>query len=179
MKYNNNYEILDSNFKQFPITYIIVSNSSIGKENKFYEENNKFRNIKTLDGEYDNICKDKTIIIQYFIESYKLNKNEVTYEQTIERADCYGKIVETLKTLPIKLPDANLSSWYSKDNFTLSVKKHENLLPMLDDNDPNDKKIKRDILDKIEMIKSISSNTNFNEIVNLSVLNTHGDYNVL
>lgn len=135
--------------------------------------------IKTLNGRYDDVYKSKTIIIQYFIEGYTLNNNEGTYEQTIECADYYGKIVSALKSLPIELPDADLSSWYSKENFGLSIKKHADLLSILDETDEIDRKIKKDILEKIEMIKSISYNTNFEEMSNLSVLNTHGDYNLL
>ena len=135
--------------------------------------------LLNLNDRYDDVYKDKTIIIQYFIEGYTLNNNEGTYDQTIECADCYGKIVSALKSLPIELPDADLSSWYSQENFALSIKKHEDLLPMLDENDETDQKIKKDILEKIEMIKSISSSTNFEEMANLSVLNTHGDYNLL
>lgn len=135
--------------------------------------------IKTLNGLYYDVYQNKIIIIQYYIEGYTLNNNEGTYNQTIECADCYGKIVSALKSLTIELPDADLYSWYSKENFALSIKKHEDLLPMLDENDENDQKIRKDILEKIEMIKSISSNTNFIEMSNLSVLNTHGDYNLL
>lgn len=134
--------------------------------------------VKTLDGKYDDVYKERIIIIQYFIKGYTLNNNEGTYEQTIECAEYYGKIVDALKSLPIRLPDADLSSWYKKENFDLSIKKHEELLSMLNDQDPIDEKIKNDLLEKIAMIKVIHSNTNFDEMKNLSVLNTHGDFNV-
>ncbi len=179
----NIYSLNDDKYilKEFQSKY---SKVEIDKEIEVINHLRKFdikvpEYVKTLNDRYDDVYKDKTIIIQYFIEGYTLNNNEGTYDQTIECADCYGKIVSALKSLPIELPDADLSSWYSQENFALSIKKHEDLLPMLDENDETDQKIKKDILEKIEMIKSISSSTNFEEMANLSVLNTHGDYNLL
>lgn len=179
----NIYSLNDDKYilKEFQSKY---SKVEINKEIEVINHLRKFdikvpKYVKTLNGDYDDVYKDKTIIIQYFIEGYTLNNNEGTYDQTIECADYYGKIVSALKSLPIELPEADLSSWYSQENFALSIKKHEDLLQILDENDETDQKIKKDILDKIEMIKSISSNTNFEEMANLSVLNTHGDYNIL
>lgn len=179
----NIYSLNDDKYilKEFQSKY---SKIEIDKEIEVINHLRKFNikvpeYIKTLNGRYDDVYKNKTIIIQYFIDGYILNNNEGTYDQTIECADCYGKIVSALKSLPIELPDADLSSWYSKENFDLSIKKHKDLLPMLDENDYNARKIKKDILDKIEMIKLVSSSLNFDEMKNLSVLNTHGDYSVL
>ncbi len=179
----NIYSLNDDKYilKEFQSKY---SKTEVDKEIKVINHLKNFdikvpEYIKTINGKYNNLYKNKTIIIQYFIEGYTLKVNEGDYKQTIECADYYGKIVSALKSLPIELPDANLSNWYSTENFALSIKKHEALLPMLNDNDEIDKKIKKDILDKIEMIKLISSNTNFEEMSKLSVMNTHGDYSLL
>ncbi|MGN1268737.1 MAG: phosphotransferase [Candidatus Aphodocola sp.] len=134
--------------------------------------------IKTLSGEYDFVYKEKTIIMQEFIEGYVLDNNEGTYEQTIECATVYGKIVKALETLPIELPSSDLSDWYSPESFEKGIKKHEELLDSLND-DEVDQRIKKDLLEKIEMIKEISSGTDFSEMTNLTEKNTHGDYNIL
>lgn len=134
--------------------------------------------IKTKKDTFDDEYKEKTIIIQKYIDGYTLESNEGNYEQTIECAEYYGRIVDALKTLLMELPDSDLSSWYSQENFDVSIKKHEDLLPMLDKNKERDKKIKNDILEKIEMIKEVRLN-DFEQMKNLTVLNTHGDYNVL
>ena len=134
--------------------------------------------IKTKKDTFDDIYKEKTIIIQKYIDGYTLESNEGNYEQTIECAKYYGRIVDALKTLPIELPDSDLSGWYSQENFDTSIKKHEDLLLMLDENNEIDKKIKNDLLEKIEMIKEVRLN-DFEQMKNLTVLNTHGDYNVL
>ena len=132
--------------------------------------------IKTKKDTYYDIYKEKVIIIQRYIEGYTLDNNKGNYEQTIECAEYYGKLVNALKTLPIKLPDANLSGWYNKDTFDISIKKHKDLLPMLGNNEI-DEKIRKDILEKIEILEDIKT-YNFDEMKYLTVSNTLGDYSV-
>lgn len=118
---NNNEYIL----KEFQSKY---SKNEIDKEIAVINHLQKF-NIKvpeyitTLSGEYDDVYKEKTIIIQKFIEGYTLNNNEGNYEQTIECAEYYGKIIKALKTLPIELPKEDLSQSYSQENFDAGIKK--------------------------------------------------------
>lgn len=135
--------------------------------------------IKTKGGNYSDVYKEKVIIIQKFIKGNVLGNNCGDYEQTIECAKVYGKIVKALKTLPIELSSSDLSGWYSKESFDMSIKKHQKLLNMIDENDKEDLKIKKDILDKIDMIKDIKDRVDFNGMNNLTVENTHGDYNVM
>ena len=51
--------------------------------------------IETLNKEYNCVYKERTIIIQEFIDGETLNNNEGNYEQTIECAEIYGKIVSS------------------------------------------------------------------------------------
>ena len=134
--------------------------------------------IKTLAGKYSDTYKEKTIIIQKYIKGYTLDKNQGNYQQTIECAEYYGKIVNALKNLLIDLPSSDISNWYSKDSFTRSIQKHKHLLSLLKNNE-TDNKIKKDILEKISMLETIRNNYNFTEMKNLTILGTHGDYNVL
>lgn len=71
-----------------------------------------------------------------------------------------------------------MSDWYSQESFDDGIKKHEDLLKILNENNEIDKKIKKDLLDKIDMIKKIRLES-FDEMKSLTILNTHGDYNVL
>jgi len=135
--------------------------------------------IETLNKEYNCIYKERTVIIQEFIEGDILDNNGGNYKQTIECAEIYGKIVSSLETLPVELPSSDISSWYSKENFETSIKKHEDLLPLLDENDKTDIKIKNDIEEKIRMIKTVRDTLDFSEMLNLTIKNTHGDYNLL
>ena len=134
--------------------------------------------IKTTKGKYCDTYKEKTIIVQKYIEGYTLDKNQGDYNQTIECAEYYGKIVKALKSLPIELPSSDILNWYSKENFDKGIKKHEQLLSLLKNN-KTDNKIKKDILEKISMLKMIRNNYNFDDMKHLTILNTHGDYNVL
>lgn len=135
--------------------------------------------IETLNKEYNCVYKERTIIIQEFIDGETLNNNEGNYEQTIECAEIYGKIVSSLEDLPIELPSSDISGWYSKESFETGIKKHEDLLPMLDESDETDMKIKKDIEEKLEMIKTVRDTLDFSEMANLTIKNTHGDYNLL
>lgn len=135
--------------------------------------------IETISKEYNCVYKGKTIIVQEFIDGETLNNNEGNYEQTIECAEIYGKIVLALETLPIELPSSDISEWYSKESFEVGIKKHEDLLLALNELDGTDIKIKKDIEKKIEMIKIIRDTLDFSEMKNLTVKNTHGDYNLL
>lgn len=135
--------------------------------------------INTLKNLHNCVYKNKIIIIQKFIEGYVLNSNCGNYKQTIECAELYGKIVSSLETLPIELPSSDISGWYSKESFENSIKKHENLLSLLDESDEIDFKIKKDIEEKISLIKTVMSTLDFSEMKNLTIKNTHGDYNVL
>lgn len=135
--------------------------------------------IKTLNKEYDYVYKEKTIIIQKFIDGETLNNNDGSYEQTIECAELYGKIVFALEDLPIRLPSFDINEWYSQESFETSIKKHEAILSMLDESDKTDMKIKKDIEEKIKMIKIIKDTIDFSEMKNLTIKNTHGDYNLL
>ena len=76
------------------------------------------------------------------------------------------------------MPSSDISNWYSKDSFTRSIQKHKHLLSLLKNNE-TDNKIKKDILEKISMLETIRNNYNFTEMKNLTILGTHGDYNVL
>lgn len=134
--------------------------------------------LQTINKKYYCIYKNKVIIIQKFIKGYTLNNNEGNYEQVIECARYYGKIVKALETLPIKLPNADLSNWYSNESFERGLTSHEQLLEHLDINNKVDKKIKYDIEKKIKMIKEVR-NWDYSDLEKVTVLNTHGDYNVL
>ncbi len=133
--------------------------------------------VKTSSCDYYTIYKDIIIIIQDFIEGYTINNNEGNYDQVIECAKEYGVIVNALKDLKIKLPSSNISEWYSEERFEQSINKYNKLLTMLNDNEI-DNNIKNDILEKMSMINSIKSKINFNNMNNLTILNTHGDFSV-
>lgn len=134
--------------------------------------------IKTINDTYYSLYKDKVIIIQKFIEGYTLDRNEGNYEQTIECAKVYGMIVESLENLDILLPLNDLS--FSKENLTKGIEKHQKLLELINDKkDDETLKIKKNLEEKIDMIKNISKENIFIDTKKLTIKNTHGDFNVL
>ena len=134
--------------------------------------------IKTINDTYYFLYKDKVIIIQKFIEGYTLNRNEGNYEQTIECAKVYGMIVKSLENLDILLPLNDLS--FSKENLTKGIEKHQKLLELIDDKkDDETLKIKKNLEEKIDMLKDISKENIFIDTKKLTIKNTHGDFNVL
>lgn len=136
--------------------------------------------IKTINDTYYSLYKNKVIIIQKFIEGYTLDRNEGNYEQTIECAKVYGMIVKSLESLDISLPLNDLSYLFSKEIFEKSIEKHQELLKIINDKDDEETlKIKRDLEEKINMIKGISEENIFINTKKLTIKNTHGDFNVL
>ncbi len=112
--------------------------------------------IKTINDTYYSIYKNKVIIIQKFIDGYTLNRNEGNYEQTIECAKVYGMIVKSLENLDILLPLNDLSYLFSKEIFEKSIEKHQELLKVINDKDDEETlKIKKNLEEKINMIKDI------------------------
>ena len=133
--------------------------------------------IVTIDKEYCFIYKSKIIIMQKFIDGYTMEPNTGNLEQVIESACKLGKIVKSLKSLEIELPINDVSSWYSLDTLNESIQKHKDLLNKINENEyPN---IYKDINEKIYMLEYTKNNYNFDEMKNLTFMNTHGDYSVL
>lgn len=89
-------------------------------------------------------------------------------------------IVKSLENLDILLPLNDLSYLFSKEIFEKSIEKHYELLKIINDKDDEEAlKIKRDLEEKINMIKDISEENIFIDTKKLTIKNTHGDFNVL
>ena len=89
-------------------------------------------------------------------------------------------IVKSLENLDILLPLNDLSYLFSKEIFEKSIEKHYELLKIINDKDDEEAlKIKRDLEEKINMIKDISKENVFIDTKKLTIKNTHGDFNVL
>ena len=89
-------------------------------------------------------------------------------------------IVKSLGSLDILLPLNDLSYLFSKEIFEKSIEKHQELLKIINDKDDEETlKIKRDLEEKINMIKDISEENIFIDMKKLTIKNTHGDFNVL
>lgn len=133
--------------------------------------------IKTTTGEYSFIYENRVIIMQKFIEGYTIESNSGNYEQVLESAEYLGKIIKSLATLKDKLPNNDVSSWYSKKTINESIDKQEKLLKKISvENYPQ---IYKDFMDKISMLKYVRDNLDFSDMSKMTVMNTHGDYSLL
>ena len=133
--------------------------------------------ICTVDNEYSFIFNGKVITLQKYLEGYTMESNTANYEQMIESAKELGKIVKSLETLNFELPKNDVTSWYSIEVLNEGVEKHEDLINKA--NGEAKDKIICDLKDKLSMLNYIIKNFNFEEMKNLTIKNTHGDYSVL
>lgn len=99
MEYNSAYEILDSNSDLCSIKCIVLLSNSIGKENNFYIENNKYRNIKNIT-KYATWSTSNVLMTGYF----ELHLNKVEIQKFVEKINIpvicvWGDISGIIKTL--------------------------------------------------------------------------------
>lgn len=130
--------------------------------------------IKLIDKTYSFIHNGNVVIIQKFIKGYTKNANEGNYYETIQSAKYLGIIVNALKDYPKKLDDTNKFSFINDKN---AINKIISLKKNLDLNNEIDKKINNDLDDKIAMLNNLK--IDFSDFDKLTIMNTHGDYNVL
>lgn len=133
--------------------------------------------ITTIDNEYSFSYKGKIITMQKFIDGYTVESNTGTYEQILESASMLGKIVNSLKTLEIELPIVDVSTWFSLETIENAINKHKKLLEKIMNSDEFE--IVDGLKDKISMLEYVRDNFIFDDMMKLTILNTHGDYSVL
>lgn len=133
--------------------------------------------IKTVNGKYSFIYKNKIIIMQKFIDGYTVKSNAGNHTQILESAKYLGKIIKSLSTLNIELPNNDVLNWCSNETIDKSIEKHEKILKeMAVKNNPQ---IYNDIENKISMLRYVKNNFDFSNMDKLTIMNTHGDYSVL
>lgn len=133
--------------------------------------------IKTVNGKYSFIYKNRIIIMQKFIDGYAVKSNAGNHTQILESAKYLGKIIKSLSTLNIELPNNNVLNWCSNETIDKSIEKHEKILKeMAVKNNPQ---IYNDIENKISMLRYVKNNFDFSNVDKLTIMNTHGDYSVL
>lgn len=128
--------------------------------------------IKTTNNNYCFNYNGKVITLQKFIDGYTMLPNTADYDELLESATYLGKIVASLKTLEIDLPLKDIDC--SKESIDKGILKHKNLLSKT-----NNENIENDLIDKIKMLEEIKNKINYNDIKNMSMMNTHGDYSVM
>jgi hypothetical protein len=95
----------------------------------------------------------------------------------IESARELGKMVHSLEILNVDLPYNDVSSWYKIEKLNKSIDKNKELIKEV--HGKNKDKIISDLSEKIHMLEYVRDNLDFEEMKNLTTMNTHGDYSVL
>ena len=128
----------------------------------------------------ENYCFEhlgKIVILQKFIKGTTINKNEGNYNQTIDSAKYLGKIVNGFEKYNLK-DSINVIDWFSKHEMKTANEKFDKILNKIENNEI-DKKIKKDILFKKELLKKIQNKFDVSKLNNITHTISHGDYNCL
>ncbi len=133
--------------------------------------------ISTVNDKYCFKYKGKVIIMQKYINGYTIDSNTGSDEQVLESGYYLGKIIKSLESSNIKLTSNDITDWYSKDTLEESIQKHKDLLKLVDK--AKEPKIYQDFMDKLEMLNYVKDKMDFTDMKHVSVMKTHGDYNVL
>lgn len=133
--------------------------------------------IKCKNGNYYFNHKQKTVIMQKFIDGHVYDKNKGNYESVIESAYYLGNIIKGFEDYNTK-ECVKIQDWYSIQEFEKANKKYDEILEKVG-NSEIDNRIKEDILFKKELLESIKKDINTNEIEKITHKVSHGDYSCL
>ena len=133
-----------------------------------------------MDGKQYFEYNDKTVIIQKFIDGSTQGNYSGSEEQMLESAKYLGIIVNALEDYPYDdMFGCNIEKYTSDEIIDKSIAKHENLIPLAEEDEVHGTEIVKDLKDKIEMLKKVKNDGTFKKATNVTIKKTHGDYNVL
>lgn len=136
--------------------------------------------VTCLDGKQYFEYNDKTVIIQKFIDGSTQGNYSGSEEQMLESAKYLGIIVNALEDYPYDdMFGCNIEKYTSDEIIDKSIAKHENLIPLAEEDEAHGAEIVKDLKDKIEMLKEVKNDGTFKKATNVTIKKTHGDYNVL
>lgn len=133
--------------------------------------------IKMNNGEYCFEHNKKIVILQEFIEGKTINKNEGNYKQLIDSAKYLGKIVRGFEKYKLE-ESINVIDWFSDREISIANQKFECILNNIKDSNI-EQQIKLDILFKKEVLKTIKTRINVDDLNNITHTISHGDYSCL
>lgn len=123
--------------------------------------------------------KGRIIILQKYIEGKTKNKYTGNKKELLESAKYLGLIINALEDYPYDdMFKANINKFKSPQDIDESIAKHQALILLAKKDNIYGEEIKRDLIDKINILNEIKQNKMFS-INNITIKKTHGDYNVL
>lgn len=133
--------------------------------------------LKNNEGKYYFIYKEKTVIVQEFIDGIVINKNEGNLSQLLEAGEYLGKIINGFEEYKTD-KSVYITDWFSKAEFDKAYNTYEGIILKLDDSITS-KKIKEDLKYKEKLMKKLYTEIDINDIKNITHKISHGDYSCL
>lgn len=169
---NNNQYVL----KEFPSWY---TKDNINKEARIITHLQKdgipvANYIKTINNDYSFLYKNRVVILQKFIEGKTLKLNTATEQQVFESMEYLGKIIKSLESLDFNL---EVNTIISPEIIAENILKLKKLLLQTPKKEYSH--IYKDLQIKLTILEDMQNNLNFKDLNHLTIMNTHGDYNIL
>ena len=174
-----NIYIINTNqyvLKEFPSWY---TKDNINKEARIIAHLQKdgipvAEYIKTIDDDYSFLYKNRVVILQKFIEGKTLKLNTATEQQMLESMEYLGRIIKSLESLDFNL---EVNMIISPEIIAENILKLKKLL--LQASKKEYSHIHKDLQTKLTILEDMQNNLNFKDLEQLTIMNTHGDYNIL
>lgn len=122
------------------------------------------------------VYKNRLIILQKFIAGETKEMHSGEYEEVIDSAMVLAKMTLELKSLNYKLPIMDYKKWINPEDLGISKAQLKSFIDNLDNKFFN---IKEELSVKLTIFNKIEEKIKTLDFDNLTILNTHGDYNVL
>ena len=124
--------------------------------------------------------KGRIVILQKYIEGKTKDKYTGNKQNLLESAKYLGLLVNALEDYSYNdMFKSNIKKLTTNEDIEKSIGKYKNLIFQIAKADVYGEEIKKDLNDKIEMLKEIKKDQTITKITNITIKKTHGDYNVL
>ena len=134
--------------------------------------------IKTCNGDFYIIYKERVVVLQKFIDGYTMENNTGDYKKTIESATILGKMTKALEGYEGLNGDDIFKKNFSKEAIENRILKMKNLKANLNEDNPYKKQFDDDLEFKIKVAEELLKTFDFRIIDKMTIKNTHGDYSV-
>lgn len=132
--------------------------------------------LKTIDEKFYIENEGRIIIVQEFVEGYTIENNTGNYERVIECAKILGKLTNELKKYPDLSEENIIEENFSENRVCKGLTEMEHLKNNIKEDNEHKERIEKDIDCRIEILKYIKNNFDFNIIKKFTMLNSHGDF---
>ena len=131
-----------------------------------------------INGEYSICYGEKIITLRDYIDGKCLEDNTGTYKQTMMCAKTLGRIVQALKSYDGLEEESVMQTVFSREALQLSLLQLQQYYDMCSSKDVVSCTIQQDLKEKMDMCKYLIHHFDFSVLDKISIMGTHGDYNV-